>query len=141
MTGGYESYYDEQYYTSTNQNGGEDSNPWNFDDYIVFYIKQEKMPKPRRITKTLIVTTPRNNKNTNNVRVKPMPTGSSPEKSISVQYSQGGTSSAHKRQSLFTERVMPKNQRIGTQIDTLDENVMESQVSLFDEDEDNDSLE
>ena len=45
---------------------------------------------------------------------------------------------SRRRTDLFNERVRPKNQRIGTQIETLDENVMESQVSLFDDDEDGD---
>lgn len=83
------------------------------------------MPKPRRIVRKLIAT-PRNK----NMHVEP----SSAEKSS--MYSMATTA---RKRDLFNEpRIKPKNKRIGTQIETLDENVMESQVSLFDDEQDAD---
>ena len=84
------------------------------------------MPKPRRIVRKLIAT-PRNK----NKAAEPP---SSADKSSNFSLA----TTSRKRTDLFNERVRPKNQRIGTQIETLDENVMESQISLFDDDEDGD---
>ena len=77
---------------------------WGFDDYLVFYVKHDQLPTPRRITRRIIATP----KNRGPKRYKT---------------------------DMFSERMNPKNQRIGTQIETQNENVMDSQVSLFDDEE------
>ena len=86
---------------------------FNFDDYLVVYVKQN-IPKPRRIKRKVLVTT---------------------QNSLSSVQNLSAMSKRSQKQ-ISVEQVKPKSKLIGTQLETTDENVLESSASLFEDEED-----